>query len=90
MLVEVEPMLIGQPFGLGDRDISRLILSTRHRGYTLYPVTEWPAHVYVTRILDDTVLQTLSFTKEQVELIAWAMIFRSFEEAESHIPALLK
>ena len=84
MLIEIDPVLIGQPFGLGDKDVSRLILSSRHQGYTLYPVTEWPSHVYVTRILDEAVLQTLSFSKGQVELIAWAMIFRTMEEAEAH------
>jgi hypothetical protein len=88
MLVEIEPVLLGQPFGLGGKDISRLILSTRHQGYTLYPVTEWPSHVYVARILDETVLQTLSFTKVQVELIAWALIFRTVEEAEAHAKKL--
>jgi hypothetical protein len=84
MLVEIEPTLLGQPFGLGDRNVSRLILSARHQGYTLYPITEWPSHVYVSRILDETILETLVFTKEQVELIAWAMIFRTMEEAEAH------
>lgn len=83
MLVEIEPALIGQPFGLGDRDISRLILSTRHQGYTLFPITEWPSHVYVTRILDEAILQTSSFTKEQIELIAWARIYRTLKEAEA-------
>ncbi len=85
MIVEIDPVLIGQPFGLGDQDISRLILSTRHQGCTLYPATEWPSHVYVSRILDEAVLQTLSFTKNQVELIAWAMIFPTLEAAASHV-----
>jgi hypothetical protein len=84
MLVEIQPALLGQPFGLGDRDISQLLLSTRYQGYTLYPITKWPCPVYVARVLDDTILQTLSFTKEQVELIAWATIFRTIQEAEAY------
>jgi hypothetical protein len=40
--------------------------------------------VYVTRILDDTILHTLSFTKKKVELIALATIFRTIQEAEAH------
>lgn len=82
MLVEIKPVLIGQSFGLKEQDISSLILSARHQGYSLFPVTEWPSHVYVARVLDATVLQTHTFTKDQIELIAWAMIFRTFEEAE--------
>lgn len=84
MLVDIEPVLRGQSFGLGGQNISRLILSTRHQGYTLYPVTEWPSHVYVARILDESVLETLFFTKEQVELIAWAIIFRTMEEGTEY------
>ena len=84
MLIEIKPVLVGQLFDLGDQDISRVILSARFQGYTLYPISEWPFHVYVSRILDEAVLQTFSFTKEQIELIAWAMIFRTFEEAEAH------
>jgi hypothetical protein len=84
MLIEIEPVLIGQPFGLGDRDISRLILSTRVQGHSLFPITEWPSSVYVARILDEAILQTFSFTKEQVELIAWASIYRTLEEAEAN------
>ena len=84
VLVEIEPVLLGQSFGLGGRNISRLILSTRHQGYTLCPVTEWPSHVYVSCILDESILETLFFTKEQVELIAWAIIFRTMEEATAY------
>jgi hypothetical protein len=83
LLVEIKPVLVGQSFGLKEQDISSLILSTRYQGSTLFPITEWPSHVYVTRVLDETVLQTLSFTEDQIELIAWAMIFRTFEEADT-------
>jgi len=85
MLIEIEPPLIGQGFGLGGNNITQLIISTRHQGYTLYPITEWPSHVYVTRILDEAVLQTLSFAKIQVEVIAWAMIFPTLEAATDHV-----
>lgn len=82
MLVEITPPLIGQIFGLGDKDISLLILSTRHKGFTLFPITEWPCSVYVTRILDDRILETKSFNVEQVQLIAWAILYHTYEEAK--------
>src|SRR5690349_5287861 len=62
MLVEISPVLIGQGFGLGSVDITQLIISTRFQGTTLYPVSEWPSHVYVYRILDDTILGSLTLT----------------------------
>jgi hypothetical protein len=82
MLIEIEPALIGQPFGLGAADITELIISSRHLGYTLYPMSKWPLFVFVLRIVDDAVLRSHAFTREQVEIIAWAELFRTREEAE--------
>ena len=56
MLIDIEPALEGQSSGLGAADITRLIISAFFRGKTLYPVSEWPFHVYVARIVDDTVV----------------------------------
>jgi hypothetical protein len=42
MLIQIEPPLIGQQFGLGDKDISQLIISARLQGDTLFPVSHWP------------------------------------------------
>jgi hypothetical protein len=85
MLSEVDPPVIGQEYGLGDQDIRELIISTHFRGFTLFPVTEWPSHVYVGRMLDPSVAQTLVFTASQVELIGWAMIFPTRAEAEAQV-----
>ena len=84
MLVEIDPPVIGQHYGLGSKDITNLILSSRHEGFTLFPVKEWPCHVYVARILDDAIPKTTSFTRDQVEVIAWGMIFRTLDEAKAH------
>jgi hypothetical protein len=83
MLIEIDPLLNGQMFGLGSKDISLLILSTRHKGLTLFPIMEWPCFVYVTRILDVEILECRSFESNQVELIAWAMLYQTLEEAFS-------
>ena len=84
MLIEIEPPVIGQKYGLGGKDISHLILSARYEGASLFPVREWPCHVYVTRIVDDVVIEALVFTRSQVEIIACGMIFRTLEEASAH------
>jgi hypothetical protein len=83
MLVEIDPPVIGQYYGLGGKDITNLILSARHEGFSLFPVKKWPCHVYIARILDDAIIKTLTFTRDQVEVIAWGMIFRSFDEAKA-------
>jgi hypothetical protein len=84
MLIEIEPALDGQRFGLGSADITSLIISSRHRGQTLFPISEWPSYVYVARVLDNAVLSSATFARDQVELIAWGMLFRTREEADDH------
>lgn len=81
MLVRIDPSLVGQQFGLGHKDITELILATRHEGYSLFPIGRWPAHVYVVRVIDDSVLRMRRFSRDQIELIAWGMLFCTFDEA---------
>lgn len=44
-------------------------------------MNEWPAYVYVYRILDEAILRQEIFEANQVEMIIWGMIFRSLSEA---------
>ena len=81
LLVKVEPVIIGQPYGLGSDDLSELLLSTRLNGHSLFPVKEWPCHVYITRLLDHRGLENQAFDSGQVEMIGWGTIFRDEEEA---------
>ena len=50
MLVEIEPPLVRQARGSGEEVVSRLVLATRHEGYTLFPVfpiRKRPLSVYI-------------------------------------------
>jgi hypothetical protein len=76
MLVRIDPPLSGQLYGLGDRDIDLVLLATRHAGKTLFPVTEWPAFVYIIRIVDDSVLKTKAFSADQVQMIRWGILYK--------------
>jgi len=42
---------------------------------------QWPVSVYVARVLDDDVFEAQEFERDQVELIAWGMLYRSRDEA---------
>ena len=81
MLVKIVPPLIGQSFGLGGNDVTELLLSTRHQGFSLFFARREPMEVYVARVVDPKVLQAESFTREQVELIAWGTVFNTLPEA---------
>jgi hypothetical protein len=81
MLVAIAPALEDQRFGLGATDVQHLIIGTKIQGQTLFPVSQWPAYVYVARVLDDAVLRGREFTRHQVELIAWGALYRERDEA---------
>lgn len=82
LLVHVDPPVMGQPYGLGGQDIDELVLSPRHRGAVLEPPSEWPLYVFVLRSLDKDVVRDLAISSpEQIEIISWAMLFRTEDEA---------
>jgi hypothetical protein len=81
MAVRINPEIPGQKYGLGFRDIDYLLLSTRLAGTTLYPITEWPCHVYVIRVVNENILTNSEFGKSDVEVIGWGTIHKTKEEA---------
>ena len=82
MLVEITPPIIGQPFGLGGKDIEQALLATRHQGHTLYPIRQWPVHVYVIRIKNPQIAVLKRLTEHDVEMIGWGVLYQSRDEAE--------
>jgi len=82
MLILIDPPLDGRDLDLGPTVISELVISSKYRGQTLYPISEWPSFVYVSRLLDDEPLTSLFIKPEQIELVAWGMIFPSLEQAQ--------
>lgn len=81
--VKIDPPLAVQSCGFGDHDIVDLVLSTRHKGFTLFPITEWPSFVYIARITDLVVVDTGVILPNQVEPLAWGMIFPTYDEAHA-------
>ncbi len=77
MLIEVAP-----PAVEGGPETTELLISTRHKGPSLFPLKELPIDVYITRILDRSISGTLVFNKSQVQLIGWGRLFRSAEESD--------
>lgn len=81
LLVKIDPPLIGQTFGLGDRDIDRVLLLSRHVGHTLFPVTEWPTFVHVARLLIENPEARDNVLPGEFESVAWAEIYKTEEDA---------
>ena len=69
---------------LGKKRISVLVLSAKFVGSSLFPVRKWPCPVYIARITDETIVASHSFTRGQVEVIAWGAIFPTLDAARAH------
>jgi hypothetical protein len=81
LLIEIDPPLIGQKYGLGGRDISLVIIAPRHKGGSLFPIADWPTYVHVARPLIENVESRDTVGDNELELIAWAEIYRTEEDA---------
>jgi hypothetical protein len=62
-------------------DTSFFILSARQGGNALTNIMSWPVHVYVSHIVDDSLLQSEPFDTNQLDVIAWGRIYPSLESA---------
>jgi hypothetical protein len=83
LLVEVEPPLIGQPYGLGARDIDTLLVATRHEGDSLFPINRWPLFVHVARLLIENPESREQIHDNEFESIAWAELYATEAAAKA-------
>lgn len=88
MLLEIEPPLIGQKYGLGARDIHLLIVAPRHVGVTIFPLSTSPLSVFVMRSLVEDVTARAHVDLNEVELIAWADLYLAKTEPARRDPLL--
>jgi hypothetical protein len=79
-LVRITPALIGQSFGLGGDDIHELLVGSRHRGYSIASI-EVSVEVYVARITNQAIRDAARFGNDDVELIAWGVVFARQQDA---------
>lgn len=81
LLTRIDPPLVGQKYGLGDRDVDLVLITPRHQGGSLFPINEWPLYVHVARPLVDDPRSRDDLRSDEMELIAWAELYRTEEEA---------
>lgn len=81
LLVKIDPPLLGQKYGQGNRDIDLVWMATRHQGASLFPVNEWPVFVHVIRPLIADPEHRDTLRKDEYESIAWAELYPSEQDA---------
>jgi hypothetical protein len=82
LLIRIDPPLNGQIFGLGEHDIDQVIVATRHRGASLFPITQWPVFVHVARLLVPYEGQDV-VRSDELDPIAWAELYATEEAART-------
>lgn len=85
LLIKVDPPIPGKGYGLGIADINLVLVAPRHQGASLFPINEWPMFVHVARPLIDHPELRDSLRHEDYELIAWAELYRTEEDARSKV-----
>lgn len=83
LLIEVSPPVIGQKYGLGAEDISVLLIAQHFEGFPIDPILQWPCPVYIYRIVDRSLIETLTVTAAtQSEMIGWGTLYKTRAEAD--------
>lgn len=82
-LVRLKPPVIGQPWGLTE-DLEYFVLACRHEGGQLFPVNEFPCFVHIARYLKDGLLRAEELEKNDLEIVAWGELYRSYYDAQTH------
>jgi hypothetical protein len=82
MFVKFPPPLTGSIVGISNqKDIAHLLLASKWRNLTLFPINQWPMPVYVMTVIDENILTKHSFDPDQVKIIAWGTLHQTFKEA---------
>lgn len=76
MICDISPPIIGQKFGLGDKDIHQVVLCIHYQGSTLRPTSEWPMSVYVMRMIDHQLNFAQEITEDDYKMIGLAELYQ--------------
>ena len=77
MVCEIDPPILGQPFGLGARDVDRVVFASRHFGFSLFPIEEWPAYVHVVLAAHVAEHEFALKREDDHRVIAWGELYES-------------
>lgn len=77
LLAEIDPPISEW----GVKDITVVVLASRHVGQTLFPVPKWPLAVHVAKPLIENVESRDCLEIVEVETIAWAELYPTEDEA---------
>jgi hypothetical protein len=80
MLVDIYPPFFTST-GDAQKEVSQVLLAPKWKGLSLFQPRSWPIPVYVAIIVDETVHASRTFRADQVRLVAWGTVHRSYDDA---------
>ncbi|HEX5054994.1 MAG TPA: hypothetical protein VFX02_00705, partial [Gammaproteobacteria bacterium] len=83
MICEIDPPIAGQSYGLGEQNISKVIIASRHSGYSLFVIREWPAYVHVARLVVGIPDNNFFIAKNDIVSIGWGELYESSAAAKA-------
>lgn len=83
LLIRIEPSLLGRSYDLPTEEMDKIVIASRQRGMTLFPITKWPTMVYVLALLIKDPENIEELKENECKLIAWAEIYQTELDAIS-------
>jgi hypothetical protein len=77
LLIHISPPFEIRENGIIGDQISELIIATRHKGVSLFPIVQWPVSVYVLRVVNKNPTELDKIEDDELALIGWAEIYDS-------------
>lgn len=84
MIARLDPPIPASAFGLA-RDVTEVVLSSRHEGCDLMRIHEFPFFVHVARALISDISSVGAVKVESLQHLAWGELYRSKTDAANHI-----
>jgi len=83
VLADIDPPVIGQDFGRDD--IGSVLLTARHEGASVDPVSEFPLFVFVAVPAVEGRPLVSPIRSDELEIIGWGELYRTAHDAEHHV-----
>lgn len=81
-MIRIDPPIPGQAYGLGGRDIDKVVVATRHVGSSLFPIRDWPVFVHVAIPLIDNLELRERVEDQEIREIGWAELYQTRKAAK--------
>jgi len=75
ILAEIDPVIIGQKYGLMNKDINCVVIAPRYSGDSLEHISKWPFDIHLARLLNGDGCDKEILGDNEIELIAWAELY---------------